>query len=173
LKGEGYERETDRVDVFDAPDKPGIQLTFPVDTVSKVEISNRPGDWRELDTELYSNDEQKLEVKQSLIDRSYPFHNNLNPLKYHSNRATWSGVAERVRVTYDRGYTVDNIGYDIKEVQQEIIRRMLVHYRQEQNLANITPDEIQGFQNREILTEDIKERIGGISQTKSKYLMLR
>jgi len=173
LKGEGYERETDRVDTVDAPDKPVIQLVYPVDTVSQVEVSVKPGDWRTLDTEIYSNDDQKLEIKQSFIERDYPFFSNRNPLTRESNKATWAKVAERVRITYDRGQTVDNIPQGIKEVQQEIIRRMLVHYRQEQNLANITPEEVQGFNQRQIKTDDIMTRIDTISQTKHKYLMLR
>jgi len=122
---------------------------------------------------LYTNDDQKLEIKQSLIDREYPFRNDLNPLNYYGNHATWAGIASRIRITYDRGYATADIPFDIKEVQQKIIRRMLIHYRQEQNLANLNPDEAQAFNTRQILTDDIMQRINTISQTKNKYLMLR
>lgn len=173
INGQGYERETGRVDTFDTPDKPTIQLAFPVDDVTKVEYSNRPGEFKDLDSSLYTFDDQKIEIKASLIDREYPYINDQNPLTYSSNRATWAGVAERVRVTYDRGYETANVPNDIKEVQKSIIRRMLIHLRQEQNLSNLAPDDVQAFNTRQILTDDIKDRIGGISQTKHKYVMLR
>jgi len=174
IKGEGYERETDRVDTQNAPGKPELQLVRPIDTVSKVEVTNKAdGTWTELDTELYSNDEQSVRLRSSLIPNQFEYWNVQNPLKRNSNRAKWSDIADRVRVTYDRGYTVDNIGYDIKEVQREIIRRILVHLRQEQNLANLSPDNVNAFNQREILTEDIQNRINQISQNKHKYTMMR
>lgn len=173
LKGEGYEQETDRTDTVDAPDKPHLQLVRPVDDVTKVEVSTQPDKWETLDTEVYSFDEQKVKLRQSLIPNQNEFFNVQNPLLQQSNRATWARICDRVRVTYDRGYTVDNIPYSIKEVQQEIIRRMLVHYRQEQNLANLNPDEVQGFNSRQILTDDIKTRVGEITQNKNAFVMLR
>jgi len=173
IKGQGYEKETGRTDTFDAPDKPTIQLTYPVDTVSKVERQVRPGEWKTLDSDLYTHDDQQLKVKETFVDREYPFKNNLNPLTYYSNRATWSGVGNRIRVTYDRGFETANIPNEIKSIQKKIIRRMLVHLRQEQNLANLNPDDVQAFNTRRILTEDIKDRISTISQTKHKYVMLR
>lgn len=173
LKGEGYEEETGRVDTVDAPDKPHIQLPFPVQDVSKVEISTTPGKWKTLDTEMYSFDDQKLKLRQSLIPDQNRFWNIQNPLKNNSRRATWARVSDRVRVTFDRGYATGNTPTAIKEVQQDIIRRMLVHYRQEQNLANLTPDEVQGFNQRQILTDDINKRLDGVTQPKNKYVMLR
>ncbi len=49
---------------------------------------------------------------------------------------------------------------------------MLKNLRQEQNLATVTPDDVQNFTTQDVLTEDIKEVIGGITQAREKYTML-
>jgi len=174
LKGEGYSRETDREDIIDAPDKPHVQLVYPVDTVSKVEVQTIPdGDWETLETELYSVDDQKIKLRQSIRRNQDYYFNVQNPLRYANGRARWSQLCERLRVTYDRGYETSNIPQGLKEVQKEIIRRMLTYMRQDQNLANLTPDDINQFNTRQVLTDDINARIGELTQTKNKYTMLR
>ena len=174
IKGEGYTREDGRVDTENAPDKPELQLVQPIDEVTKVEITAKAdGEWKTLDTDLYSFDNQGIRLRSQLIPNQYRFYNVQNPLKRNSNRARWSDIADRVRVTYDRGYTVGNVPQDVKEVTREIVRRILVHLRQEQNLANLSPDDIQGFNQRQILTDDIQNRVNQISQNKHKYIMMR
>jgi hypothetical protein len=174
LMGEGYEEETGRVDTQRAPDKPELQLVYPVDDVSKVEIATVPdGDWEELETDLYSFDDQGLRLRKQLLLSEDEYWNILNPLRRESGRATWASIGDRVRVTYDRGYSTANVPLTIKEVQREIIRRQLTHIRQNQNLSNLSPDSIPEFNQREILTEDIKNRLSKITQTKNKYTMMR
>lgn len=174
LQGEGYEEETDRVDTETAPDKPELQLAFPVQDVSKVEVQSIPdGDWTELETNLYSFDEQAVRLREQLVIDKNRFWNIMNPLRRNSSRATWASIGDRVRITYDRGYSTSNIPETIKEVQREIIRRMLTHLRQDQNLGNLSPDANPEFNERRLLTDDIQERIGRITQTKNKFLMLR
>jgi len=174
LKGEGYERETDREDLLDAPDKPHIQLVYPVDTVSQVEIQTVPdGEWEVLETELYSVDDQKIKLRQTIVRNQDYYFNVQNPLRYANGRARWSQLCDRVRVTYDRGYETANIPQGLKEVQKRIVRRMLTHLRQDQTLANISPDDVQAYNTRQLLTDDIMARIGELTQTKNKYVMLR
>ena len=174
IKGEGYERETDRVDTIDAPDKPHLQLVYPVDSVSKIEIQTVPdNDFDTLETELYRADDKKVKLRRTIRRQQDYYFNVQNPLKYQSGRTRWSQICDTVRVTYDRGYDTSNIPAEIKSIQKRIIRRMLVHMRQEQNLANLSPDDVQAFNTRRILTDDIKDRIGSITQAKNKYTMLR
>lgn len=174
IKGEGYERETGRVDTFDAPDKPHLQLVYPVDTVKKVEIQSIPdGTFTELETDLYSADDKKVKLRRTIRRQQDYYFNVQNPLKFQNSRTRWSQICDTVKVTYDRGYETANIPTEIKSIQKRIIRRMLVHMRQEQNLANLSPDDVQAFNTRRILTDDIKDRIGSITQNKSKYVMLR
>lgn len=174
IKGEGYEEETGRVDKFDAPDKPHIQLAYPVNSVSKVEIQTVPdGTWETLESRLYSSDDKKIKLRKSIIQNQDYYYNVQNPLKFESGRTRWSQLCDNVRVTYDRGYSTANIPNEIKSIQKRIIRRMLVHLRQEQNLANLTPDDVQQFNTRQVLTEDIMQRISSITQAKNKYTMLR
>jgi len=174
LMGEGYEQETDRVDTERAPDKPELQLAYPVSDVSKVRVQTIPdGDWEELETRLYSFDEQGLRLRQQLLRSSNEYWNILNPLRRDSSRATWARIADRVEVTYDRGFDTSNIPVNIKEVQRELVRRRLTHLRQDQNLSNLSPDSIPEFNQRELLTDDLKDRISKITQPKNKYVMMR
>ena len=174
IKGEGYERETDRVDVIDAPDKPHLQLVYPVDSVSKIEIQTIPdNDFTELETELYRADDKKVKLRRTIRRQQDYYFNVQNPLKYQNSRTRWSQICDTVKVTYDRGFETRDIPDEIKSIQKGIIRRMLVHMRQEQNLANLSPDDVQALNTRRILTDDIKDRIRSITQAKNKYTMLR
>lgn len=174
LMGEGYKEETDRVDTLRSPDKPELQLAYPVNNVSKVEIASVPdGDWKTLDTGKYSFDLQGLRLRKQLLLNEDEYWNIINPLRRHGGRATWAHIADRVRVTYDRGFTTSNIPLTIKEVQREIIRRQLTHLRQDQNLSNLSPDSIPEFNQRTLITDDIENRLSKITQPKNKYTMLR
>lgn len=178
LKGEGLEKEEDRVDTFEAVDKSKIQLAFPVQDVSKVEVrtgtkNNGEPDFHELEDTLYRFTEQFLIYKGRLnqtFKQKYAT-SNRNPLNRYAHSASWADRATQVRVTYDRGY--DDIPFTVKDVQEEIIRRMLTHLKQEQNLAKVDPQEVSGMaQGRQLLTDDIMNRISQITQAKHKYTML-
>lgn len=178
LMGETLEKQTDRVDVFEAPTKEKLQLPFPIQDVKKVEVragdkNNGEPDFEELDDVLYRTTEQFVIYKGRLNQtyRQSLATNNRNSLKRYSSSAEWADRCTQVKVTYDRGF--DNIPESALDVQRELIRRMLTHLRQEQNLANVDPQSVQGlFQNRQLLTDDLKNRIGKITQSKNKYLML-
>lgn len=176
IMGEGLEYEEDKVEVLEAPSKNKIQLAFPVQDVKKVEIRNGE-DYRDFSDRRYRFDRQYLILRGTVRDagRSANHGRHLrgskNPLKRESNKSEWRDVARQIRVTYDRGF--QEIPNDVKQIQKGIIRKMLTQLRQDQNLANIEPDDVAGIQNnRQLLTEDIKERIGGVTQAREKYTML-
>lgn len=178
LNGEGLEKETGRVDTFEAVDKAKIQLAYPVQDVKKVEVrtgtdNNGDPNWRELSKNLYRFTEQFVIYKGRLnqsFEQTYSRRSS-NPLKRYSSNASWSDRCTQVKVTYDRGY--DDIPFSVIEVQEELIRRMLTHLRQEQNLAKVNPQEVSGMvQGRRLLTDDLLNRVGKISQAKHKYTML-
>jgi len=178
LKGEGLEKETDRVDTFEAVDKAKIQLAFPVQDLKKVEIrtgtdDNGDPNWKELSKNLYRFTDQFVIYKGRLnqsFEQTYSRRSS-NPLKRYSSNASWSDRCTQVRVTYDRGF--DDIPFTVIEVQEELIRRMLTHLRQEQNLAKVNPQEVSGMvQGRQLLTDDLMNRISQITQAKHKYTML-
>lgn len=178
LMGEGLEEETGRVDKYEAPDKEKIQLAYPVNDVSKVEIrtgtdSSGNPEWDELEDSLYRNTEQFV-VYKGRVNQTFKesvSYQNKNSLKRYSNSASWADRCTQVKITYDRGFST--IPNQVKEVQKEIIRRMLTHLRQEQNLAKVDPTEVSSMVNeRRLLTEDIKDRIGKITQGRHKYTMI-
>jgi hypothetical protein len=174
LKGEGLEKES-KVEEMEAPHRNKIQLSFPVQTVSKVEVWTG-NSWKTVNSKSYYYTEQYLVLEGTVRDagkgsgHGHHLRTGLNPLKQNSNSQEWSDRGLRVRVTYDRGF--DTIPESVKQVQRRIIRRMLKNLRQEQNLATINPDDVQNFNTQDVLTEDIKEVIGGITQAREKYTML-
>ncbi len=178
LMGQTLEFQEDRVDTFESPDKEKLQLPFPIQDVKKVEVragddENGNPDFEELNDTLFRTTEQFVIYKGRLNQtyRQSLATNNRNSLKRYSSSATWADRCTQVRVTYDRGF--EEIPSTVLEVQEEMIRRMLTHLRQEQNLASVDPQSVQGlFNNRQILTDDLKNRIGKITQAKNKYLML-
>lgn len=178
IMGETYEEETDRVDIKEAPDKEKIQLAWPIQEVKKVEIrtgSDNQGnpEWGELESGLWRHDDQWVVYKGRLNQtfRERLSSHSRNPLKRYSNSASWADRATQVKVTYDRGF--ETIPNSVKEVQKELIRRMLTHLRQEQNLAKVDPTEVSELVNgRRLITEDMKDRIGKITQPRNKYTML-
>lgn len=173
LKGEGLEYEEDKTEIIRTPHKSKIQLSFPVQDVHKVERRVKDG-WRELDETRYRFDKQYLVLRgrsRNLGRTSQVRHRSRNPLKNNTNSFEWVDVSDQVRVVYDRGF--ETIPQDVKEVQKKIIRKMLTHLRQDQNLAQVDPDDVSNIANeRTILTEDIQDTLGGISQAREKYTML-
>lgn len=173
LKGEGLEKEENLVEEIRAPHRKKIQLSFPVQDVKLVEINASEG-YRELRDSRWRFTKQYLILRGTRRDfgnKGRVRTRNQNPLKNQSNSFEWADLGQRVRVTYDRGF--EEIPQDVKEVQKKIIRKMLTHLRQDQNLAQIEPDDVSNIANqRTILTEDIKETIGGITMAREKYTML-
>lgn len=176
LKGEGLEEEKDKVEEKVAPSSSRIQLSYPVNNVSKVERIVG-GESYELDEERYNVDKYGIVLRGGVRDLGVTSYNNAklrmgrNPLKRFSNGVEWCDVAEMVKVTYDRGFS--EIPQSVKEVQKKIIRKILTHLRQDQNLANLEPDDVTNVTNeRTILTSDLMSRINMITQAREKYTVL-
>lgn len=173
IGGETLEEETDRKDTLIAPDNQKLELVYPVNSVSKVEVYRRDG-WHTLDSSRYQHTEQNLMLDPAIRREygNYLRYRQINPLRQHSNELTWLDVGTRVRVTYDRGHST--IPQGVKEAQIAIINRQLTLLRQDQNISAMSPEEAtQALNNREILTDDIKERMTGkISKPKNKYTVL-
>ena len=172
IGGRSYEKETDRTDVLDASDKDILELVFPIQSVSQVETYRRNG-WETLDDERYEHTAHNLELLP-IIRREYGNYlryRHVNPLSQRTMELTWNDIATRVRVTYDRGY--DEIPHMIKEVQYDMINRMLTHLRQDQNISKIEPDKAtEQLNNRTVLTKDIMKRLNKVSRPKNKYTVL-
>jgi len=173
IGGETLEEETGRVDVVNAPDKDGIELVYPINDVSKVEVYRR-NSWRTLDSERYFKTEHNVKLSP-IIRRDYGDYlryRRVNPLRMNSNELTWSDLGQKVRITYDRGFST--IPEGVKETQIAIVNRQLTLLRQDQNLSAMQPDEaVNALNNREVLTDDIVERMAGkLSRPQNKYVVL-
>ena len=172
IGGRTYEKETDRTDTLDAPDKDILELVFPIQSISQVETFRRDG-WKTLDDERYEHTAHNLELLPVIRHEygNYLRYRHENPLSQRTKELVWCDIATRVRVTYDRGY--DEIPHMIKEAQIDMVNRMLIHLRQDQNISKIKPDQVtEQLKNRTILTEDIMERLGRVSRPKNKYTVL-
>lgn len=154
--------ESDRVDELDATADVALWISFPVRDVSKVEIRRRPeSDWRELDRNWYEWNEHRLILRKR--SRRGTRSRRRNPLTGNANRATWGDIADKVRVTYDRGW--DPVRPEVKAVQRQLINRMLRSDRLEQQMAAASPDQFAGVspQFDQVFTEDMKQRLDDLT----------
>lgn len=175
IGGETLSEETGREDTLLCPDLTIIELVWPVNSVSKVELF-RMSSWSTLDNSRYEYTSHVLRLRP-VIQRQYGnwlHYQHVNPLRAYSNRITWSDLGTRVRVTYNRGFSSSDMPEGVKETQISVINRMLLFLRQDQNINAMNPDEVMNvLNNRKILTEDIKQRmIGKLSQPQNKYVVL-
>jgi hypothetical protein len=71
-------------------------------------------------------------------------------------------IAEKIRVTYDRGFV--EIPPDVLSVQVAIVNRILRNLKTEQNIAAMEPEQISAVTDAEaILTDDIRARIDQVT----------
>lgn len=157
--------ETDRVDELRPTDDAALPLVYPIQDVSKVEYKYRLGnDFEELDTDRYTHTEHRLVLEYGRRGRSNPRGGvRRNTLADAATRATWSDLAARLRVTYDRGF--ETIPLDIQSVQVAIVNRMLRNLKTEQNIAAMDPEQITAVTDAEaILTDDIMERLDSVTR---------
>lgn len=157
--------ETDRVDTIQPTDNAAIPLVYPITAVSEVEYKRTlANDWQTLEAEWYTNTEHRL----ILSDR--PNANTLrhryargNPVTDAAERTTWSDLAAKLRVTYDRGFGADP-PQDIQSIQIQLIENMLASRKLQQSLAAGSPDEISQVLNQDsVVTEEVRQRIADVT----------
>lgn len=79
---------------------------------------------------------------------------------------TWNDLAEYLRVTYDRGF--EEIPSEVKNLQLELIVRMIQKARTQQNLSVLKPEEVQQAIGVDIITDDIRSRLDKLTHPKGK-----
>lgn len=159
---EPYSKEIDRVDTFRAKPEAATDLVGPIQSVQKVEIKRSlRDDWRELPAGRWDH------TKFNIVLSYGPHHGGgrrgtrRNVLVDQAASAEWSSIAEKVRVTYTRGY--EPVPADVRSVQVAMINRMLRNLRTEQNIAAMEPDQISAITSAEaVVTEDIEQRINAL-----------
>lgn len=157
---EPFTKQVDRVDEIRAKDEAATPLAYPVDSVASVEIKRSLRDeWRVLPDYRWDRTDHRIVL-------SYGPHRygggrrgtRRNVLADNAGRAEWSQIAEKLRVTYTRGY--DPIPADIRSIQVDLINRMLRNLKTEQNISAMEPDQITALTAAEaVVTEDIEARI--------------
>ena len=157
---EPFTRQEDRVDVIRTVDEAAIPLAYPVESVASVEIKRSlRSDFRELSEDRWDATDHRIVL--SFGPHRYGSRRGgrrRNVLADNAGRAEWSQIAEKLRVTYTRGY--DPIPADIRSIQVDIINRMLRNLRTEQTISAMEPDQIESVTAAEaIVTEDIEARI--------------
>jgi len=163
--------EDGRVDTMRTDDDAAMSLVFPIRDVQKVEFKTTlRDDWRDLDADRFDFTNHSLVLSYGRRRSATRGGFRGNRLTRLATRLTWLDLAEKIRVTYDRGF--EDIPEDILAVQVSIVNRMLRNLKVEQNVAAMEPDQLEAMTASEaILTDDIRERIdqvtplGGATQT--------
>ncbi len=174
IGGETLLEETDRVDEVQAPSTRRIELSYPVKEIKKVERYIRNG-WETVNSELYYSTDKSVQLHSTIrnIPQSYRQDINRNIIKAFSNEPSWNQIADKVKVTYDRGYKQDNIPIEVQEIQKTLVKRLVQYMRMDQNLGLTDPSEVdESYINRELLTEDIQKRLLKVTRPKNKYTVL-
>jgi hypothetical protein len=157
--------ETDRVDEIQPTDNAAIPLVYPIVAVSEVEYKRTLGsDWETLEADWYTSTDHRL----ILSDR--PNSNALryryargNPIADAAERTTWADLAEKLRVTYDRGFGSEP-PQDIQSIQIQLIENMLASRKLQQSLSAGSPDEIAQVLNQDrVVTEEVRQRIADVT----------
>jgi len=153
--------EEGRVDTKRTTFDAALLLVYPVNDVTKVELEGSPGDdWDELASDRW--DFTKHRVILSNRHRNAPAQRG-NPLDDHATRPTWRDLAEKIRVTYDRGFGSEP-PTDITNIQIQMIQNALTHRRGEQTASAGSPDELADrIGMSEMLTEDLRARISDVT----------
>jgi len=154
-----FSREVDRVDTMRATSDAAMPLLGPVESVATVETKADLGDdWRELNTDRWDTDSNRLILSYGSAAARGRYGRRRNTLADVATRATWRDIAEKIRVTYTRGY--DPIPAAIRSVQVQMINRMLRNLMTEQTIQAMEPDQIEAVTSAEaVMTEDIEMRI--------------
>ena len=147
-----------------SPDTQTISLAYPVKDVSKVEYKTRFGaDWKELDSDKYDHDKHVLKLYDypALYYRGTKYRHPQQHYRIEESRITWKDFSRKLRITYDREGTIPN---DVKNIQIDMINKMLRKMRFEQSITAIDPgDPNLDVPSNDILTEDIRRRLDNIT----------
>lgn len=152
--------ETGRVDELRATDDAALLLTYPVNDVTQVEVKRSGGgDWEVYESDRWTFTDHRLILEGRPRGTRHRRTQGRNRLVDESTRATWRDVAVAVRVTYDRGWS--SVPADIKNLQGQLVTRMIRKRRLEDGFAAASPDELQGVSPDfdTVLTEDLRQRI--------------
>lgn len=159
-----FEKETDRVDVINSSYSEGVPLVYPVDKVSKVEYKRRASsDWEELDEDHWYNTEHRLVLDRypRQYERRRHFHRRIGDRK-----RKWKDISTQISVTYDRGY--DNIPANVKNIQLDIINKILRRLKNEQSVSAMDPEQMQALELADkVMSDDILERLNQITRLKN------
>ncbi len=161
-----FEKETDRVDTIRAPNARTAQLVYPVQSVSKVEIELYDKGFQELDDTSYDATRHNLILERS----AFPFVREFRPRERKLDRnitdPVWNDICTKIKVTYTRGY--DSIPENVKNVQIQMVNKMLRNLRMEQGVESVEPDNVSQFVDAgTVMSEDIRESLDDISASKS------
>jgi len=155
--------EDGRVDVMRTTDDSAMPLVFPIRDVQSVEYKlNLGDDFETLDADRWDFTDHNiiLSYGRRMAESRHGFRGNR--LTGFTARLTWLDVAEKIRVTYDRGF--DPVPADVLSVQVAIVNRMLRNLKVEQNVAAMEPDQLEAMTASEaILTDDIRDRIDQVT----------
>jgi hypothetical protein len=156
--------EDGRVETMRTTDDAAMPLVFPIRDVQKVEYKpSIRSDYEVLEPERYDATDHLLVLSYGRRRSSRSRHGfRGNRLTTLTTRATWMDIAEKIRVTYDRGFV--EIPPDVLSVQVAIVNRILRNLKTEQNIAAMEPEQISAVTDAEaILTDDIRNRIDQIT----------
>jgi len=155
--------EDGRVDVMRTTDDSAMPLVFPIRDVQSVEYKlNLGDDFETLDADRWDFTDHNIVLSygRRMAESRHGFRGNR--LTGFTARLTWLDLAEKIRVTYDRGF--DPVPADVLSVQVAIVNRMLRNLKVEQNVAAMEPDQLEAMTASEaILTDDIRDRIDQVT----------
>jgi len=155
--------EDGRVDVMRTTDDSAMPLVFPIRDVQSVEYKLDLGDdFETLDADRWDFTDHNIVLSygRRMAESRRGFRGNR--LTGFTARLTWLDLAEKIRVTYDRGF--DPVPADVLSVQVAIVNRMLRNLKVEQNVAAMEPDQLEAMTASEaILTDDIRDRIDQVT----------
>ncbi len=164
---ETLHKTTNITKVMDAPNERRVRLRFPIDNVSNVEIrSSSSSSWTTFDSGSYRYTDRELVLDKS--QRSRRHRSGVRSIGKSINRDfqnlnTWLDVCNQIRITYTAGY--DTIPSEIKNIQIEMINRLLRKQKISQTVSALSPTDGDN-ENPDILSkvanEDIKERLNNI-----------
>jgi hypothetical protein len=155
--------ELDREDVKRCTYDTAIKLVYPIQDVSQVEFKRTlDSDWEVLESNRYDFTNHHLILSRRPATDVIRHRNAGSRITELNTRATWADLAEKIRVTYDRGF--DPVPFDIQSVQVQLINQMLRKLKREQTVAGASPDELAEMTDRrEVVTEEIRERISDVT----------
>lgn len=156
--------ENGRTDTIRATDDAALKLAYPVRDVTKVERKiSQASDWITVDEDWYDYDAHHLILSRRPSTNLMRQQQQGNALATDAERASWRGLGEVLRITYDRGFK-GGAPADVKSAEIQLIANMLTKLRTDQTIAAGSPDELaQAVDTDMIVTEEIRSRIGDVT----------